>query len=408
MKKQKTRVITLLNRTKVLPVLVVVAVIAIGATSVQIVRADSIQQQIDSLSQTNSQTQQSVNSLQIQASSYQDAINKLSTQISSIQAAIAASTAKQASLQGQINIDQAKLTQEKQVLGDDIKSMYVNGTMTTVEMLATSNNLSSFVDAETYRGAVQTKIQGTLTEISNLENSLESQKNLVDQLLNTQQTQQSTLNSDESEQSNLLAMNQTQQATYDSQIKANQSKISALEAQQAAINEANSSAISAPASGGVGGACATPNYPINGTYYYSGSTSNAPNGGYPMAWCNSTQDSVTTAGGFPSRECTSFAYWYFTTIEGHSGLHVTGNADEWNTTASGPGIYVDQTPADGAVAVDTSGPFGHVMIVVATPGQVYSGNTVPNGEIDTISMNDDYNGHFFAMQRSSAGFYYIH
>jgi hypothetical protein len=69
---------------------------------------------------------------------------------------------------------------------------------------------------------------------------------------------------------------------------------------------------------------------------------------------------------------------------------------------------VDQNPADGSIAVDPAGTYGHVMIVVATPGQNYGGNVVPAGYIDTISMNDDWHGDFFSLQRPYAGFYFIH
>jgi peptidoglycan DL-endopeptidase CwlO len=373
-------------------------------TSVGMVHA-SIQSQINTLNNQNAEKQSAVNSLQLQATSYQDAINKLQAQIGAIQGAIAASEAKQSQLQTKITADQQEINQQKQVLGEDLKAMYVNGGMTTIEMLATSKNLSDFVNAETYDSAVQNKIQNTLNQITALQNQLEDQKNQVQQLLQTQQAQQNQLASDQAQQNHLLSLNQNQQADYNNQIKANQSKISSLEAEQAAINEDGSSAITLPASGGVGGNCATPNYAIGGTYYYSGPESSAPNGGYPMPWCNAAQDSTTTYGGFPNRECTSFAYWYFTTEEGHNGFSVTGNADQWWYTANRP---VDLTPVDGSIAVDPSGPYGHVMIVVATPGQTYGGGTVPNGKIDTISMNDDYSGHFFAMQRPYSGFYFIH
>jgi peptidoglycan hydrolase CwlO-like protein len=400
-KKKKQQQSTLFHRLIKAPALVVVAALfGVCIVATPIVAAQSIQQQINDLSNQNSQTQSTVNSLQLQASSYQDAVSKLQTQISAIQGAIAASQSQEASLQQQILQAQADLNQQKQILGSDIKAMYVGGQMTTVEELATSKNLSDFVNAETYRNAVQSEVQNTLVKISQLQNQLQDQKSQVEQLLQTQQLQNSQLSSDEQQQQGLLSYNQTQQSQYDQQIQANKSQISGLEAEQAAINERNTSSITLPASGGTGGRCATP------SPWYTGSNSTSPNGSYPTTWCNANQDSLTTSGGFPNRECTSFAFWYFTTQEsGHSGFFVTGNANQWNLTANRP---VDQTPADGAIAVDTSGPYGHVMIVIATPGEVYGGSTVPAGEIDTISMNDDYAGHFFALQRSLSGFYFIH
>ncbi len=390
--------------------LILVAILLVGGTV--FVRADQITTQINNLQNQNTSNQATINSLQLQATSYQNAIAQLQAQMVAISNAISASQTKQAEIQQEIQAGQVKLAQEKQVLGADIESMYINSQMTTIEELATSKNLSDFVDAQVYRNAVQMQVQNILTQVMQLESQLQAQKTQVSQLLQTEQSQQSQLASDQQQQQSLLSYNQFQQTQYNQQIANNKSKIVALEAEQAAINEKNSSAI-APPSGGFGGNCATPNYPIYGTYYYSGSMANSPNGGYPMSWCNAPQDSLITAGGFPNRECTSFAYWYFTTVEGHSNFQVTGNANQWWYTANRP---VDRIPAVGSIAVDPNGSYGHVMIVIATPGQTYDGRVVPAGEIDTISMNDDWHGHFFAMQRpyqfsSNSGlsdFYFIH
>lgn len=352
------------------------------------VYAESIQQQINDLQAQNNSTQQSVNDLQLQASSYQDAINKLQDQINAIQGAINANEAKQADLQQQITNDQQQIDHEKSVLSDAVKTMYVDGTPTTIEQLASSKDLSDFVDKEEYRTAVQNQIQNTVKTIEALQAQLQAQKVQIDQLLATQKQQEGQLASDQAQQNSLLAMNQDQQNTYNQQIQDNKGKISALQAEQARINAANSRTLSVQASGGSGGAC---------DIGYG-------NGGYPMPWCDAWQDSVTTSGGFPNRECTSFGYWYFTSVEGNS-LYVTGNAKDWIYTANRP---VDQTPADGAIAVSTAGPYGHIMIVMATPGETYAGVTAPSGYVITISMNDDYAGHFYVRERSAGSLYYIH
>ncbi len=369
-----------------------------------IVSADQFTTQINNLQAQNSQNQANINSLQLQSASYQDAISNLQSQITAIQSAIASSEAEQTQVENNIAANQLKLNQEKQILGDDIKTMYLNSQMSTIEELATSKNLSDFVNAQVYRTAVQNQVQSILNQVTTLEKQLEAQKIQVAQLLQTQQSQQAQLNASESQQQQLLNYNQNQINQYNQQIASNQSKIATLRAEQAALNEQNSSYISPP-SGGYGGNCATPNYPIGGTYYYSGPMSSSPNGGYPMNWCNAYMDSITTAGGFPSRECTSFAYWYFTVVEGNSGFYVTGNANQWWYTANRP---VDRTPTVGSIMVDPNGYYGHVGIVIAVPGQTYDGRVVPSGYIDTISMNDDWNGHFFAMQRPYSGFYFIH
>ncbi len=382
--------------------------LALGVASliaVPIVNADSLQDQINNLENKNAQSQNSLSQLISQATSYQNAITTLQTQINAIQGAINASEKSIGDLQAKIDQAQVQLNYQKQTLASDVRAIYVSGSTNTVEMLASSKNLSVFVDQETYQKAVEGKIQTTLNKIAALQNQLSTQKEQVQQTLSVQQQQNAQLASAQAQQQQLMGYNQAQQAQFNSQIQSNQKQITVLQQEQAAINEAGSTALTPPSGGGTGGNCGTPNYPIGGTYYYTGDPANAPNGGYPMNWCNDSQDSVVTLGGFPNRECTSFAYWYFTSVLGHTDFSVTGNANQWWYLSNRP---VDQTPAAGSIAVDPKGEYGHVMIVVASPGESYGGSVVPAGRIDTISMNDDWYGHFFIMQRPYSGFYFIH
>jgi hypothetical protein len=129
---------------------------------------------------------------------------------------------------------------------------------------------------------------------------------------------------------------------------------------------------------GIGGAC------DNG----------AGNGGYPMDWCDARMDSIATVGYTSdriNRECTSYAFWYFTTIEGHSDFHVTGNANRWARTSNYP---THPEPAKGAIAVETAGYYGHVAIVQGLPGDVYEGKVVPDNYVLVSEMNYDWQGHF--------------
>jgi hypothetical protein len=155
--------------------------------------------------------------------------------------------------------------------------------------------------------------------------------------------------------------------------------IKQLRIQQAALIQSGTESVSiTPVADGVGGAC------DNGE----------GNGGYPLRWCAVPMDTVATVSysNDPiNRECTSYAYWYFTSIEGHSSLHVEGNAKYWAATSNFPTYSV---PVVGAIAVETAGAYGHVAIVQALPGQKYGGLVVPAGYILVSEMNYDWNGHF--------------
>lgn len=366
-----------------------------------LVRADSYQAQIDALNSQNSAIQGNLGLLSGQAANYQNQINDLNAQINAIQNAINANQNKQNELNAQIVSNQKELINQKSVLANDIRTMYLNSQLTPEEMLATSSSISQFIDQQVAYQTVQNKIQSTLNQINQLQISLNQQKVQVAQLLQTENTQNQTLISDQSQVQNLLNMNQQQQNQYNAQIANNNNQIKALIAAQAAANAAiaRRADVSNIPSGGSGGACDI----------------GQGNGGYPVQLCNAPQDAITDSAGFPNRECTSFANWYFTTVEGQTNFSVTGNAGWWFLTSNYPAVTWGAGVKPGALGIEPSsalnapvpslhgGYYGHVMIVLALPGTTYNGSfpytaayngVIPQGYVLVMSMNEDEAGHF--------------
>ncbi len=155
--------------------------------------------------------------------------------------------------------------------------------------------------------------------------------------------------------------------------------ITQIRMQQAAIIQSGTKdAVLALMSDGTGGAC------DNGS----------GNGSYPLGWCNAPMDSIATISYSSdpiNRECTSYAYWYFTVVEGHTNFKAWGNAKYWATTSNYP---THSTPVVGAMAVETAGAYGHIAIVQALPGQEFAGQTVPSRYVLVSEMNYDWSGHF--------------
>src|ERR1700729_1028709 len=125
---------------------------------VAVAHADQFDDQINALQSQNNAAQSVLDSLQLQASSYQDAISKLNSQIASIQQSISDNQAKQAQVEEQIAADQQQVDMKKGQLSATIKAMYIDGQTTTIEELATSKNLSDYVDKEQYRTDVQDQL----------------------------------------------------------------------------------------------------------------------------------------------------------------------------------------------------------------------------------------------------------
>lgn len=325
-----------------LSLFIVAAALTVG-TVVPYVRADKYDDQINALNQQTNQSQSQLNDLQEVASDYQSAINALAAEINDVQSSINSNVARQADLEQQITDNQVKIDQARQVMGENLKTLYVDGQMSSMEMLATSKNLSDYVDKEEYRTIVQNKVQQALKQVQTLQAEQQKQKAEVEGLIKDQQSQRDDLAAKKSQQASMLAYNQQQQDNYTSQIKANSSKVQQLRAAQAAENARLSNG-----GGVIGGApCAAG----------SGDT-------YPAKWCSKPMDSVLDNWGMYNRECVSYTAWKVY----KSGRYMPywggrGNANQWDDNARAAGIPVDSHPRTGDVAIKNSGTYGHSLYV---------------------------------------------
>lgn len=340
-----------------------IGAVMIGAAFVGgAVRADQYDQQIAALQAQNDTDQAHSNSLAAVASSYQQAIDVLSNQINGLQNSIVNTQSQIDSLQKQINQAEAQLKQEKIVLGDNIRTMYLEGDTTTLEVLASSKNLSDFVNKQEYRNSVADKLKDTLDTINALKAQLTDKQNQEKVLLSSLQKQQNQLQAQENQKSQMLNYTEAQKSTYDQQISANNAQIASLRAQQAAAMAARFGG--AP---GSGPACG---------------------GGYPGEWCDAPQDSLIDSWGMFNRECVSYAAWAMAVKYHHYVPYGLGNANQWPSGAAAYGIPEGSTPKVGSVAIWYVGYAGHAMVV----DYVY-----PDGSFLVSQYNYDFNGTYSTM-----------
>ncbi len=381
--------ITKINKTKNMPKITPVTIysklrlaaliLALGGLvgGAAVVHADQFDEQIKSLSAQNAASKGVLNGLESQAGSYQAVIGQLQSQISAVQSQIASSQAQQAQLEQQIADDQQQITVKKGQLSSAIKALYIDGQTSTIEELATSKNLSDYVDKEEYRTAVQNQLNAKIKDIGVLQAQLQNKKGQVDNLLASQKTQNAQLNNDQAQQDQLLSFNQGQQSAYNAQISANSSQINKLRQQQIAANAR-----------------------------FSGSTGGAPGsgptcgGGYPSVWCNAAQDSLIDSWGMYNRECVSYTAFKVAA----SGRNMPywggrGNANQWVADAQSAGIPVDHNPQAGDVAISLAGAFGHAMYVESVNG---------NGTINISQYNVNLDGRYSTATITPGSLYFIH
>lgn len=344
--------------------------------------ADQFDDQIAALkSQAASQANQAAQ-LHAQADDYRSKVAELQAEINTLQTQIELNQAQYNKVTDNINQNKIRLDQQKTILAATIKSLYLDSTVTPLEMLASSNNFSDFLDEQQYQDKVKQKIQDAMTQIEALQRSLEAQQNQLTQILADQNQQHQQLATTQAQMNQLLAVAETNAAAADQQVKNSNAQIASLRAQQAAIIAANSHHVAFPGrSPGAGGAC----------------DAGQGNGGYPSVWCNAPQDSMVDSWGMYSRECVSYAAWA-ASERGHYVPYGLGNAKDWPGAARARGIAVDGNPEVGNVAIFSGGQYGHAMVVEKVEGS----------QVIVSSMNADNNGHFFYDVWSTSALQFIH
>src|SRR5690606_6577306 len=89
--------------------------------------------------------------LQAEAQDLQAVLDGIQTQIAALQDQIRENEAKQDELERSIAAVQADLAVQRDLLGQNVRAMYLEDNMTAFEMLASSKDLSEYVDKEQYR-----------------------------------------------------------------------------------------------------------------------------------------------------------------------------------------------------------------------------------------------------------------
>jgi len=346
--------------------------ISISLTSIVIVGgvyfktvADSCSSISDCQNQINNANNQ-VSNLKTQATSYQNAISILQAQINQYQVIINANQQQANQLNSQILQTEADIATSKKTLAEDIKSMYINGKTSALEQLAGSGNISTFVDAQTYRLAVNSSVQSLLDKLNQNEKDLKQKQTQVASIIADNESKKSSVLSSQSQQKSLLSYSSSQISSFNTQTSQNQATLNRLIAEQRAANNSTGSS-----SGG-------------GYYFihFPGSIQRDP---CPNGQCSSSSYSyadwpfsMSTAPGcvdndgpdqwgYCTRQCVSYAAWAVA-YSGRQAPIGWGNAKDWVWHARNAGIPFDTLPEVGDVAVSTKGTWGHVMYVEAVNG----------------------------------------
>lgn len=369
-KKMKTMKYRILSGRLLLLILSVV--IIVGAVGTRFVFADQFDEQINRLRTENQEKSSKKDALQVEATSFEQKISELQQQISILQDQITKDQAKSEDLKNRIAESEKELERQRSLLAGNLRAMYLEGDMSTLEMLASSKDISEYVDKQQYRNSIKNKISTTMAQISALKRELKANRDMLEKTIAEAKNRQSILDSQRAEEARLLGMNTEQRNQLVSEINSNNAEISRLRAEQAAANRR----------------------------LLGPDIRNVPDtSGYP--WANAPfPNEIADPWGMYLRQCVSYTAWKvwkdgkFMPYWGGRG-----NANQWDDNALAEGIPVDNNPTRGSIGISNAGYYGHAVYVEADYG---------DGRILISQYNAGWDGAYSEAVVDKSRFVYIH
>jgi surface antigen/peptidoglycan hydrolase CwlO-like protein len=316
--------------------------------------ADKYDDQIKALQKEIDEFQGRAGELNKQILSLQEEIKGIDNQKQLIQTQINLTEVKLVQLQQQITQTEQKIKDNRTALGNTIADLYIDDTISPLEMLASSRNIGDYVDKQEYRLAIRDNLSVTIMQIKKLKADLEQQKTDVSRTLADQNNAKNTLVAKENERNAILARTQGQENAY-RQLTADREtqKLKVQQQQQAAIEAAI-----AAASGGRGSAVVLPGtsggYPWNDSNCYVDGNAMSHGG---------VDGNGTDGLGYGCRQCVSYVAWRIYKETGYAPAY-WGDAIDFPASGRSAGFTVSSQPRERAAGVITSGGRpGHVVWV---------------------------------------------
>jgi surface antigen/predicted nucleic acid-binding Zn-ribbon protein len=318
----------------------------IGTMPVYALTQQEAQNQINQINQQIANINKSLNDNQNQQYTLKGEIATINAHIQEIQLQVNATQYQVDILNNQITETNNQITRsetdlatQKNILSEYLKTMYIEGQTSTIELIARSKNFSDFVDRSEYLGTMQQNVQETANKIVTLRKELEQKKKSLEvnkakaeQVKASQVAQQAAIISQQNYKNGLLANTGAAEASLSKQKND-------LYARKAQLSASFGETI-------------------------SGGSSGYPYGNPPATNIIDTPDAY----GYLIGECTSYAAWW-RAFHSRPIPRNLGNANTWGTRAKSQGYSVDNIPTKGSVMVfPYIGGYGHVAIVEVVYG----------------------------------------
>jgi peptidoglycan hydrolase CwlO-like protein len=235
---QKNLFIKLITKTQVIAGLVLFLIASPALALTQ-------QEAQDQINQLNAQNQAASDQIKVLQGQKQTLSNELALidaqvyqlqlKVNTAQAQIDLTTNQIDETNKEINQTEIDLKKQREIMSEYIRTMYMEGQKSTIELIAKSKSFSEFIDQSEYLSTVQQNVQDTANNIVSLQVSLNDKKKLLEtektsaeQLKSETLSQKSLIDIQQDQKNSLLRETQGNESNYQSIIKSNNARMGVL------------------------------------------------------------------------------------------------------------------------------------------------------------------------------------
>lgn len=182
-------------------------------------QADRLQDQMDEITRELEKNEAAADHKHREASTLQEAVNEIESQTRALELQIRQSTLEKQSIEKKIEETKVRIAKNQEMLASTLSDLYVDDSMTPLEMLASSNSIGDYVDKQEYRNSVRDQVAVAIKQIKELRIQLDKQNEAIKEVLARQKSQEEQLVAKRDEKNKLLAETRGEEQKYKERVE---------------------------------------------------------------------------------------------------------------------------------------------------------------------------------------------
>lgn len=217
--------ISTMNQTKIkrfisLPLLVAIIVFCSFFSGYFTLTANAeseaeLREDISNIENQVNKNEETLHALEHKEQTLKERLGQLQMEIDQVNKKIELNELKIKELELKLERTQKELARQKNLLQESLRELYKRGRISTLEMLASSDNFADYLSQQEYLQDLKDGIQDSVDEVARLEEEIDKEKQRQEDLLDQKKANRLALSDRRTEQNKILEQTQGSQAKYE-------------------------------------------------------------------------------------------------------------------------------------------------------------------------------------------------